>query len=166
MALVVAPEDAAALVNLESAYSDVEALLRASEEMEDNIETMETRFHLKPGSLSTQHQEESPLCSPWPCQGKHLITRINRAISPALAHPRHFQAHRVLSRTTSLISHRNYQQRSHIKNGSRSSLITWIDEFEALLLKMKHRDLGVMSHKHAGGNDMIMSRFALNWDQS
>ncbi|XP_061358009.1 exocyst complex component EXO70I-like [Gastrolobium bilobum] len=72
------------LVKLESARSDLEALLRASEEMEENMGMMETRFDLLQGSLSTASRRITPLQS-LAMSRKALDTRINRAISPALA---------------------------------------------------------------------------------
>ncbi|KAK7321634.1 hypothetical protein VNO77_32466 [Canavalia gladiata] len=73
-----------ALVNLQSACSDLEALLRSSEKMEDNLGTIETRFDLLQGSLSTASRRIAPLQS-LAMSRKALDTRISRAISPALA---------------------------------------------------------------------------------
>ncbi|XP_027368147.1 exocyst complex component EXO70A1-like [Abrus precatorius] len=72
------------LATLESACSDLQTLLRSSEEMEDNLGTMETRFDLLQGSLTTASRRIAPLQS-LAMSRKALDTRITRAISPALA---------------------------------------------------------------------------------
>lgn len=77
------PEDQT-LIKLESTCSDLESLLRASANMEDNLVTMDTRFDLLQGSLSTASRRITPLQS-LAMSRKALETRINRAVSPALA---------------------------------------------------------------------------------
>ncbi|CAK8569447.1 unnamed protein product [Lathyrus sativus] len=72
------------IIKLESAYSDLESLLQSSKQMEQNIETMETRFDLLQGSITTASRRINPLQS-LSMSRKALDTRINRAISPALA---------------------------------------------------------------------------------
>ncbi|GAU27347.1 hypothetical protein TSUD_05730 [Trifolium subterraneum] len=88
MALVMIPQENdhqdATIIKLESAYSDLESLLKSTKQMEQNIETMETRFDLLQGSLTTATRRIHPLQS-LSMSRKALDTRINRAISPAIA---------------------------------------------------------------------------------
>ncbi|KAK7291052.1 hypothetical protein RIF29_05915 [Crotalaria pallida] len=96
------------LVKLESACSGLEALLRASQKMEENLGTMETRFDILHGSLSTASRRITPLQS-LSMSRKALDTRINRAISPALAFIETFKLaesiqHKLLNLSSELLS--------------------------------------------------------------
>src|SRR3954471_19867595 len=72
------------IIKLESAYSDLELLLQSSKQMEQNIETMETRFDLLQGSITIASRRINPIQS-LSMSRKALDTRSNRAISPALS---------------------------------------------------------------------------------
>lgn len=85
MALLIVPQtNDPTILKLESACSDLKSLLKSSNQMEQNLETMETRFDLLQGSLSTASRRINPLHS-LSMSKKALDTRIQRAISPALA---------------------------------------------------------------------------------
>ncbi|KAI4337060.1 hypothetical protein L6164_015518 [Bauhinia variegata] len=77
-------EDDPNLVKLESACSDLKALLQASEKMKEKLGNMETRFDLLEGNLSITSRRVAPIQS-LAMSTKALDTRINRALSPALA---------------------------------------------------------------------------------
>ncbi|KAK7310774.1 hypothetical protein RJT34_08491 [Clitoria ternatea] len=71
------------LTQLQSACSELHSLLRASEQTEDSLITIEARFEILQASLSTSSRRITPLQS-LTLSRKALDTRINRAISPAL----------------------------------------------------------------------------------
>ncbi|PNY13940.1 exocyst complex component [Trifolium pratense] len=195
--------------------------------MEQNIETMETRFDLLQGSLTTATRRIHPLQS-LSMSRKALDTRINRAISPALALLETFKLaeslqNSLLNLSSKLSSEKMHQKRleklldymdcvdqlneainsicqvvepvimrlqevvefiSRTKAADqyrtqrlREALITlkalyetevdemrfeglldqallnMQDEFEALLLKLKHRKLGDLSHRQNDGDE-------------
>jgi exocyst complex protein 7 len=227
MALVMIKPQDANIIKLESAYSDLESLLKSTKQMEQNIETMETRFDLLQGSLTTATRRIHPLQS-LSMSRKALDTRINRAISPALALLETFKLaeslqNNLLNLSSKLSSEKTHQKRleklldymdcvdqlneainsicqvvepvimrlqevvefiSRTKAADqyrtqrlREALITlkalyetevdemrfeglldqallnMQDEFEALLLKLKHRKLGDLSHMQNDGDD-------------
>ncbi|AES59305.1 exocyst subunit exo70 family protein [Medicago truncatula] len=231
MALLMVPQTSdsqdATITKLESAYSDLESLLRSSKQMEQNIETMETRFDLLHGSITTASRRVHPLQS-LSMSRKALDTRINRAISPALALLETFKLAESLQNNLLNLSSKLSTEKTHQKRLSklldymdcvdqlneainsisevvepvimrlqevvefisrtkaadqyrtqrlREALITlkalyetevdemrfeglldqallhMQDEFEVLLLKLKHRKLGDMSHMQNGGED-------------
>ncbi|KAK2398683.1 exocyst complex component EXO70A1 [Trifolium repens] len=215
------------IIKLESAYSDLESLLKSTKQMEQNIETMETRFDLLQGSLTTATRRIHPLQS-LSMSRKALDTRINRAISPALSLLETFKLaeslqNNLLNLSSKLSSEKTHQKRleklldymdcvdqlneainsicqvvepvimrlqevvefiSRTKAADqyrtqrlREALITlkalyetevdemrfeglldqallnMQDEFEALLLKLKHRKLSDLSHMQNDGDD-------------
>ncbi|XLU21435.1 hypothetical protein S245_057501 [Arachis hypogaea] len=108
-------EENQALNKLESACSDLESFLRATEIMEHNLLTMETRFDLLQGSLSNASRRITPLQS-LAMSRKALETRINRAVSPALELIETFKVaeslqHRILDLSTKLLAERTQQKR-------------------------------------------------------
>ncbi|KAL2343983.1 hypothetical protein Fmac_005268 [Flemingia macrophylla] len=78
-----APEDPT-LLKLHSACPDLKTLLRASEQIEDNLAKMEAMFDTLQGSLSVASRRLLPLQS-LAMSRKALDTRITWAVSPALA---------------------------------------------------------------------------------
>ncbi|XP_020981191.1 exocyst complex component EXO70I-like [Arachis duranensis] len=109
------PEENQALNKLESACSDLESFLRATEIMEHNLVTMETRFDLLQGSLSNASRRITPLQS-LAMSRKALETRINRAVSPALELIETFKVaeslqHRILDLSAKLLAERTQQKR-------------------------------------------------------
>ncbi|KDP41610.1 hypothetical protein JCGZ_16017 [Jatropha curcas] len=72
------------LSTLELACSDLKSILQASNKMEESLEKMDNRFIIIDESLSTASKRVAPLHS-LAITAKALETRINRAISPALA---------------------------------------------------------------------------------
>ncbi|KAK4274625.1 hypothetical protein QN277_017819 [Acacia crassicarpa] len=72
------------LLSLESACSDLKALLLASKKLEDCLGNMDTKFDGIEATLSTSSRRVAPLQS-LAMSTKALDTRINRAVSPALA---------------------------------------------------------------------------------
>jgi exocyst complex component 7 len=239
MALLMVPQTSdsqdATITKLESAYSDLESLLQSSKQMEQNIETMETRFDLLHGSITTASRRVHPLQS-LSMSRKALDTRINRAISPALALLDTFKLaeslqNNLLNLSSKLSTEKTHQKRlqklldymdcvdqlneainsisevvepvimrlqevvefiSRTKAADqyrtqrlREALITlkalyetevdemrfeglldqallhMQDEFEVLLLKLKHRKLGDMSHMQNDGDDDYKVSFEL-----
>ncbi|XP_057722115.1 exocyst complex component EXO70I-like [Arachis stenosperma] len=109
------PEENQALNKLEAACSDLESFLRATEIMEHNLVTMETRFDLLQGSLSNASRRITPLQS-LAMSRKALETRINRAVSPALELIETFKVaeslqHRILDLSAKLLAERTQQKR-------------------------------------------------------
>lgn len=72
------------LTKLESTCSSLKALLQASTKMEDSLEKMDTRLDEIDESLAIASKRLAPLHS-LAMTTKALETRINRAVSPALA---------------------------------------------------------------------------------
>ncbi|KAF7817433.1 exocyst complex component EXO70A1-like [Senna tora] len=105
------------LLNLESACSDLKALLRASRKMEDSLGSMETRFELIEGTLSTASRSVGPLQS-LAMSTKALDSRINRAVSPALGLLNTFKLYESLQQnllhlSSKLSSYKTHQTRLH-----------------------------------------------------
>lgn len=112
------------IVKLESACSDLESLLKASKEMEQDIETMETRFDLLQGSLSKASRRITPLQS-LAMSRKALDTRISRAISPALALLETFKLTESLQNNLIDLSSKLYGEKTHQKRLKR--LLDYMD---------------------------------------
>ncbi|XP_007018477.2 PREDICTED: exocyst complex component EXO70A1 [Theobroma cacao] len=79
-----ANEEDSTLFKLEFACSDLRTLLQSSVQMEKSLEEMERNFDFIDESLSTAAKRVAPLQS-LAMAAKALETRINRAVSPALA---------------------------------------------------------------------------------
>ncbi|WCJ35561.1 Exocyst complex component EXO70I [Euphorbia peplus] len=77
-------EDELIMSNLEIACSDMKNLLQTTIKMEDSLDAMDKRFSYIDESLSTASKRVAPLHS-MAMATKALETRINRAVSPALA---------------------------------------------------------------------------------
>ncbi|KAM2544203.1 hypothetical protein TB1_015922 [Malus domestica] len=72
------------LSDLELTCSDLKTLLRATAEMEENLEKMDNKFEVIDETLLTASRRVAPLQS-LAMASKALETRINRAVAPALA---------------------------------------------------------------------------------
>ncbi|XVE55742.1 hypothetical protein DITRI_Ditri03aG0182600 [Diplodiscus trichospermus] len=79
-----ANQEDSTLVKLELACSDLRTLIQSSVKMEKSLEEMESKFDFIDESLSTAAKRVAPLQS-LAMAAKALETRINRAVSPALA---------------------------------------------------------------------------------
>lgn len=79
-----AKEDDSNLVKLELACSDLRTLLKSSVKMGKTLEDMDNKFDFIDENLSTAAERVAPLQS-LAMASKALETRINRAVSPALA---------------------------------------------------------------------------------
>ncbi|KAJ4832126.1 hypothetical protein Tsubulata_042859 [Turnera subulata] len=77
-------EDDSVLTKLELACWDLKTLLQTSTKMGDSLEKMDKRFEAIDESLATTSKRVAPLHS-LAMASKALETRINRAVSPALA---------------------------------------------------------------------------------
>ncbi|XVF39795.1 hypothetical protein PTKIN_Ptkin01aG0061000 [Pterospermum kingtungense] len=77
-------EEDSNLVKLELACSDLRTLLQSSVKMEKTLEEMDKKFDFIEDNLSTAAKRVAPLQS-LAMAAKALETRINRAVSPALA---------------------------------------------------------------------------------
>ena len=79
-----ANEEDSVLVKLELTCSNLRTLLQSSVKMDKSLEEMERKFDFIDESLSTVSERVAPLQS-LAMAAKALETRINRAVSPALA---------------------------------------------------------------------------------
>lgn len=79
-----ADQESSSLVKLELACSDLKILLKNSAKMEQNLGKMDKKFDLIEEALSTASKRVAPLQSS-AMAAKALETRINRAVTPALA---------------------------------------------------------------------------------
>ncbi|XP_059461529.1 LOW QUALITY PROTEIN: exocyst complex component EXO70I-like [Corylus avellana] len=77
-------EEDSTLAKLELACSDLKTLLQASAKMDESLEKIDKKFDLADESLSTTSRRVAPLQS-LAMATKALDTRINRAVTPALA---------------------------------------------------------------------------------
>ncbi|KAJ6872031.1 hypothetical protein NC651_031205 [Populus alba x Populus x berolinensis] len=77
-------EEDSLISELNLACSDLKTVLRASSKIEDTLEKMDKKFDVIDESLSTSSRRVAPLHS-LAMAAKALETRINRAVSPALA---------------------------------------------------------------------------------
>jgi exocyst complex protein 7 len=77
-------EEDSLISELNLACSDLKTLLQASSKIEDTLEKMDKKFDVIDESLSTSSRRVAPLHS-LAMAAKALETRINRAVSPALA---------------------------------------------------------------------------------
>lgn len=77
-------EEDTKLTQLEFACSDLKTLLQTSSKMEESLGKMDKKFDLLDETLSTASRRVSPLQS-LAMATKALDTRINRAVTPALA---------------------------------------------------------------------------------
>jgi exocyst complex protein 7 len=87
-------EEDSKLTKLELAYSDLKTLLQASAKMEESLGKMDKKFDDIDETLSTASRRVIPLQS-LAMATKALDTRINRAVTPALALHRRLQTLRV-----------------------------------------------------------------------
>lgn len=77
-------EEDSTLAKLELACSDLKTLLQASAKMDESLEKIDKKFDLVDETLSTTSRRVAPLQS-LAMATKALDTRINRAVTPALA---------------------------------------------------------------------------------
>ncbi|KAA8537859.1 hypothetical protein F0562_027561 [Nyssa sinensis] len=90
-------EDDSAMVKLESACSELKNLLQTSVSMEQSLEKIDTKFDNLQETLTTGSRRVAPLQS-LSIATKALDTRINRAVSPALALLDNFKRSEALQR--------------------------------------------------------------------
>lgn len=112
------------LFSLQSACTDLKALLQASKKLEDSLGNMDTRFDDIESTLSKAAKSVAPLQS-LTMSTKALDTRINRAISPALALLDRFKLYESLQQKLLDLSSKVSQEKTQQKR--LHSLVDYMD---------------------------------------